>query len=241
MARLFVRGSSEYLEYASAIVAAPPFTMAAWAYIDDVTVNSTLVSVSDSSGSQFHDIRIQGGDANDLAKVFSYDGGVGIAVSSSGASVNTWHHIFGVWAATNSRAVLLDGGNKGTDSANISPSVDVTDVGCLYWAGAPTNYTSGHIAEAAIWNAALTDANAAELAAGFSPLCVRPDALVAYWRLIRGLTDIVGGYDLTASGTTVSAHPRIIYPRQYWTGVEVTAGGIVVPVMDHHYRMRRTA
>ena len=83
---------------------------------------------------------------------------------------------------------------------------------------------SGSIAEPAVWNVVLTDAEVAILGAGFSPLFVRPQNLVFYPDLIRGLNDKVGGLTLTANGTVVSAHPPIIYPANVKVGIVVPGG-----------------
>ena len=58
------------------------------------------------------------------------------------------------------------------------------------------NYCDGSLAEAAIWNAALSDAEVAALATGVSPLLVRPGSLVFYAPLARDLLDRVGGLQL---------------------------------------------
>ena len=55
------------------------------------------------------------------------------------------------------------------------------------------------------------------LAAGFSPLMVRPESLIGYWPLGGAYSndnmDIIGGNTLTTNGgPTVETHPRIIYP-----------------------------
>lgn len=74
---------------------------------------------------------------------------------------------------------------------------------------------SGLIAEAAIWNAALTDAEVAVLAAGYSPLLVRSQSLVFYIPLVREILDVVGGVTITNNnGSTVGDHCRIILPTR---------------------------
>jgi hypothetical protein len=60
----------------------------------------------------------------------------------------------------------------------------------------------------AVWNAALTDAEVAILATGFSPKKVRPQSLVFYAPLVREVRDLVGGVALSDTGTTVADHPR---------------------------------
>ncbi len=214
MARLFDDGSSEYLEIDQAVVTAVPFSFVAWFNSNDAAAYQSLVMVCDKSRTNHsHALELRGGDGGDPVRASSYDGGYDFADTSSGYSINTWHHAAGVWAATNDRAVYIDGGSKGTDSDNAAPSgIDRTSIG-RFGDDSPGTYMSGRIAEAAIWNVALTDAEVLSLAKGFSPLFVHPQNLVAYWPLIRDLNDRVGGYTMVASGTTVSAHvPKIINP-----------------------------
>ena len=69
----------------------------------------------------------------------------------------------------------------------------------------------GQIAEAAIWNVALTDGEIASLAKGFKPTRIRPQSLVFYAPLIRNLQDTRKGMALTNNNAaTVAAHPRVI-------------------------------
>jgi hypothetical protein len=61
----------------------------------------------------------------------------------------------------------------------------------------------GRIAEAAIWNVALSADDAASLAAGASPLTIRRDALVGYWPLRDADGDIsaVNAYTMTPTNS----------------------------------------
>jgi len=110
----------------------------------------------------------------------------------------------------------MDGGNKGTNGSSRTPvGINTTWLG-RFIDSSPQRW-SGRIAEAAIWNVALSDAEVASLAKGYSPLFIQPTALVAYWPLIGHATteiDSVGGFGLTVTGATKAAHPRIIYPSR---------------------------
>ena len=82
--------------------------------------------------------------------------------------------------------------------------------------------TDGGIAEVAIWNIQLTTNQISALAAGFSPLLIRPDKLVGYWPLggpyahATAYIDVVGSNNLSQTGgmdaTNLEQHPPIIYP-----------------------------
>jgi hypothetical protein len=82
----------------------------------------------------------------------------------------------------------------------------------------PGLFLNGQIAEAAVWNVALSAAEIASLSKGFSPLLIRPASLVAYWPLIGRHDpeiDPVGRFDMTLTANpTTAAHPRVILPHR---------------------------
>jgi hypothetical protein len=70
---------------------------------------------------------------------------------------------------------------------------------------------NGLLAEHAVWNVGLTQADATALAKGFTPDQVRPQSLVFYAPLVRELRDLRGGLAITAANSpTVANHPRVI-------------------------------
>ena len=231
MARLFDDGSSEYLEVSSTPVTAVPLTIAAWFYMDDAVTwaNRTLVNVVDSgSANNWFNLYVRAGDSNVVRAGTRSSSGWQYAESTTTYSASTWHHACGVWAAADDRAAYLDGANKGTEATSITPAgIDSIDVARL-GDSSPGNYFSGSLAEIAIWIAALIDAEVAALAAGASPLTIRPASLVAYWPLIRDEDqDIVGAYSLSANGTpTVEVHPPSVLGRAplFVMGVPAAAG-----------------
>ncbi len=220
MARLFDDGSSEYLTNNAAVLTATPITMACWFNSNDSTIRQELISLSDTAGdTNFFSLVLMGADPGDLIRADIRAGSGAAAETLSGYSTNTLHHGCAVFTTPTNRAVYIDGGNKGTDVTDLTPAgIDATTIGCLRRTGVG-QFMSGSIAEPTIWNVGLTDAEIAILAAGYSPLFVRPQNLLFYAPLIRGLNDKVGGLILTATGTTVSAHPPIIYPANVQVGV----------------------
>lgn len=238
MARLFDDASSEFLLYAATPpVVGAPFSMACWFNSNDQSANQCLMSLGDTDAQNTYNMFLR--DPGDSTLAWYIDdtddgGGSTTAESSIQWSANTLHHACVVEAAANSHAVFLDGGNKGTSATVRTPAgIDNVAVGAAKWLGRnPDLPMSGLIAEAAIWDIALSDAEVAQLALGYSPLMIRPDALVAYWPLggiygvnsgnaANGDIDIVGGFHMDPQNTpSVADHPTtLIYPR----------GGIVVP------------
>lgn len=220
MARLFDDASSHAITTTTTPVTDVPLSMACWFNSNDVTASQTLLSIGDTAANAHHFsllVEVDGG--SDLLRVFTDGSSFGAANSAIEYLADTWQHACGVWAASDDRSVYLDGGNKGTDATDATvSSLDALGIGVRRRL-ASSAFMSGLIAEAAIWNIALTDEEVAILAAGYSPLFVRPQNLVFYAPLIREILDVVGGVTLTNVSSTVGDHPRMIYPAppHIWT------------------------
>lgn len=131
---------------------------------------------------------------------------------TSSLSANTWYAIGGFYDGTNA-GVVLNGTTEATTAcaalstaANPTPSALAAAVGT-------SDFDDGTIAEVAAWNltTAMTQAEWTALAAGVSPLLIRPQSLILYWPLINDAVAAVGSR-ITATDTTVATHPRMYYP-----------------------------
>ena len=233
MARLFDDASSEYLDYSGAILSSVPMTFAAWVKSDTASLGQWIIAISAAnwpgSGSYFV-LYLSDTDYLSAASYKAY----AEAITTTQWSTGTWHHAAGVFATTSSRSVYLDGGGKGTNATSSTPSsLDATTIGAGYWDQAVNSSPfSGSIAEAAIWNVALTDAEVAILATGVSPRSVRPESLVFYVPLVRDDDeDLVGGLSLTPINTpSISAHPRVFYLATPQIGKTAAAGGVIAEI-----------
>lgn len=221
MSRQFATATSEYLEIDTPAFTAYPFTMACWFNVTNITASHVLMWVGDKDVVNYMTfLAAQGSTAGDPVIAFSHEYGVGPtgtgrADTSTSYSANTWHHACGTWSGVSNRTAYLDGGGKvtNTDAVIAMSNHDRTAIGAAR-DSSPGAYVDGLIAEAAIWDVTLTDAEVAVLAAGYAPPFVRPQNLVFYIPLVRNNDeDIVGGLSLTAFNTpTIGTHPRIIYP-----------------------------
>ena len=246
MAREFDAGSSQYLSVNQVPVTGHPMTVSCWFYVFDVDTRYNLITLADLSSSDSYIYLFARGDlADDPINVMERgrsDGGVAYAYSFT---ANAWHHACAVLYGTTSRYVYLDGiaGAEGTDGCHHPTGLDNTTIGGDQIAGTPENFTDGRIAEVGMWDTTLTDAEVASLAAGYCPLFVRPQNLVAYWPLIRDRDiDIVGGYDLTAYGSpTIAAHCPIMRPIAPQVIIPHAAAGSNIPVIMQHYKKMRVA
>lgn len=220
MSRSFVRASSQYLRNLSAPVTVAPLTMCCWARTADVTNNKALMSIGDSTVNNRFTLAVTPAERVTAA---TQGGGSTSTATSTGAAgliaANQWFHAAGVYNA-GSRIVYttLQGSvttNKVTASATRTPAgVDRVVVGSLHTLA---NYWDGQIAEAAIWDVALTDSEIAQMGQlAVSPLMIRPENLICYWPL-QGYHspehNRLGGFDLTVTGPTQGEHVRIHYPR----------------------------
>lgn len=210
MARDF-SGSGQYLIFSGTPpVTTEPLTLSCQFNPDDTGIRKGLLYIRQQGATQWWGIGRTSGDqieAHQRGSVFNQ------ATSGGTVSQDTWHVATGVFAGDADRRAFLDGGNKGTNTTDIVTSgVDRIYVGAR---DAGTQEFNGQVAEAGIWDAALTDDEVAQLGLFVSPLLVRPQNLVWYAPVLGRHSpeiDIVGGFDLTVTDATVADHPRVFYP-----------------------------
>lgn len=209
MARNF-NGTSDHLTYAGAVVAYP-YTFACWVRPTNLTGARDHMSASAVGVDTIDWLQTNGTTHKYVA---SNSGSVTIVGGT--VTINQWFHSCIVVAGVADRRLFTDGakvtsttdiGNPGSGEFNLGRYTGSVPAGLEWFAG--------DLAEAAAWNIALSDADVAALNLGISPLFVRPDALTSYWPLLgQGSPepDFRGKKALTATGTTVVAHPSIVYP-----------------------------
>ncbi len=232
MARLFDDANVEYL-IGSNPVSNHAFTMGCWFNVDNDAIEHELMALTDNTGaSNMFLMQAAGQEGGDPVRIWAATGtGSEGTESLTGFTTNTWHHACTIFASGTSRSAYIDGGSKDTGIIDIGNLADIDTLGIgagIYNGGTILGETSGSIAEAAVWNAALTDAEVSILALGYSPLFVRPQNLVFYMPLVRDEdNDLIGGLNFTAvsgnSGPAVSKHPPIIYPANVRVGVPEAA------------------
>lgn len=206
-------GTNDYLNLATPVVTDDPITMAAWIYPANVASAMGIIGVGTGTGAfqEFHMYL----NTDDLLVMARNEGSYPYAISAGNVSANTWHHVCGRFVSTFSRSAFVDGGNRGDNAAEGNPnsgSINVTRIG--QYPNTTNNKFEGYIAEATIWNVALTNDEVAILGKGYSSLLVRPQNIAAYVPLVRNtFDDLVGGVSFSEVGSlAVADHPRIIYP-----------------------------
>lgn len=153
---LFDDGSSQGLDYNSAILTSAPITMACWFNIDDSSITSTLINIADTAG----DDNALGIQAVSTSKIRLFIRSTiqtwVFSESTQNYNVDKWHFACGVFASSAHRLIYLDGIAGTPETTSCAPvDLDVTSIGYLNRA-TPTGYTSGKISHVMIWNRALS-------------------------------------------------------------------------------------
>lgn len=203
-------GTSSYLIGGSAVLTAEPITMACWFKAANVTASHVLMSIGTNAGASRWQIVENTTGGSIIQAISALSGTSGTSAGGSGTVSGIWRHFAGVFASTTSRKAYLDGVGMTTDTTSIAiTGTNRTLIGARINSTAGA-FAAGLIAEAAIWNVALTDADMIALAKGVRPSQVRPQNLVLYAPLLREIIDIRAGMVFTNNGSVVPAdHPRI--------------------------------
>jgi len=217
-------GTDDYLSKSTAIFSGLTYPLAFVAWVRPDDRGQQYAVASDSGNGTSKQIRLGASSSGKFTM-----GMRGTSANSPSAhydnSNTTWFHLVGAFIANDDWKLYVNGTldqTKTTTTSNISDFADSNNfyIGTGIQSG--TNLTSrsweGGIAEVAAYAAELTAGEIAALASGFSPLMIRPSALVGYWPLggayPNGSMDPVGGNSLTTNGgPSAEAHPpKIFYP-----------------------------
>lgn len=209
--------TANYLSNTTIPFSAAPATIAAWVYKTSTAIGGVAGVTKNSNNATFR-VYV---DASSKVVATHYNGTtVGAAVTTASVSTNTWTHVAAVFNTTASRSAFLNGANKVTNTTSVTGALtfDRTLLGALGNTSSVGSPLAGYLAEVAMWDIALSDADIAVLATGVSPLAMHPEAIVAYWPLVGGNspeTNVVSTATLTITGSlSAAAHPRIIMPSR---------------------------
>lgn len=209
-----LNGTSDYMQVSSTPITGWPATMAVWAYPTSTATGNVAWWLGDASSTLWNAFYMQlgssGGSPSVLSVVSASNNTFLGANTTANWSLNAWNHCAGVFDGTNFFS-YLNGGNSSSHAAGSAPlSFNVNVFGAADVNGVKDNYFTGRLAEAGLWNVALTANEIAALAAGVNPRRIRPGSLKSYWPL-WGLSspepDLSGGaYNLTLQGTSLANH-----------------------------------
>jgi len=233
-----LNGIGDYFPLGFTPVNTLPFTMACWFNPDDVATAYALMSNAQSA-STFERYRLmcRGDSAGDPVTIEARNQAGTSATASTTTSVQAgvWQHAAGVVTSTTSRKAFLNGGGSGSNSTSISfaGALNSLDIGRTMFGGTTANLFKGKIAEAAMWDVALTDEEIFSLAQGASPNLIRPNRLWFYAPLIDGLQNLRGGILGSAGSPTPTDHIPITYPRSAIVGLKASALNAASAIHSH--------
>ena len=209
---VLLNGSSSKASYTGSVVTTYPVSMFCWAKLNatGMAQNDVIMGIGKNGAGQPF-MRATHVSAGHQIYGHAYDGSASaLAASTSAAVQDTWMPLLVVYASASSRAIYFRSGavvsNADVSSPNIS-SFDRVVLGSEpqqdgIWLG-------GEVAEFAIWNATLNQANFDALAGGALPETVVSGSLIELWKL-ETATDLTGVNGRTLTGTALAnggTHP----------------------------------
>ena len=187
MGRSNTGSSANYLTNASAVVTAPPFTIAGWFKATSTTQTQCVCTVKGSGGANYCALAFDGANAYGFGagRVIADQSGVTTAFTPGAITdTTTWHHLALVYASTTSLIAYLDG----TPGSAVNPNVAVSGFNETDGGMFPPNYSilNGAISDVAAWNTALTGTQITSLAGsgGGAGMPFRRALRPVIWRLI---------------------------------------------------------
>lgn len=212
MAYDFVRASSQSITSAtSPISSITTGTLAIWVNTKNNNTTERVITVPKSDALQGAAIYLLNA-SNQVRGMWYIDPSYPQPVATVGHTINTWQHQCTRQSNLSSRDVYLNGGSKGSNTTTLSAAIVVDRIAlAAEWntSNVLTGFLGGRLAEAAIWSAALDEAEIGSLAKGFSPTRVRPQSLVFYAPLVRNIADYRSATALTNNNAaTAYEHPR---------------------------------
>ena len=218
MARLFDDANFDHVQVNAAAVTAAPFTVSCWFRADQVTLTPAMFWIGNSAASDnYWVLQFRGDQAGDPIDFTARNPTSAPARTTTGATLNKWHHACGIEYSAISRACFIDGGSKGTNSTSVTPTGANRMAIGRFADSSPTEYWSGALARVAIWNEALSDEEVLALARGESPLRIRLHALKGYWRLLpqNGTADdyLLKNHMFATALPDIAIDPAVLLPE----------------------------
>ncbi len=200
-------GQSQLVDLGALGVSGYPFTLAGWFRVQNLSQLMTLMGIGNSVTGSYHRL-IHLGNSTKAAGAISNTGSSSTASSTVVMVAGQWHHVAGVFEAANLRRIYLDGGNSATNAG-----VRTFDGANQFYLGNLNTTNTVDVAEAAVFNVALSTAEIGMLAKGVSPLALHAaNSLLAYQSCVRHLNwPARGPHAVAGSLPSVVAHPRVMY------------------------------
>jgi hypothetical protein len=202
--------SNQYFTMAAPNISVPPVTFSIWLKVSSIVPANTAMFVWRGAINTGLLLRYIG--TNWQLRYFVANGSQWQTDTGLNVTPGVWQHA--CVAITSSQARVYLGGASFTNNV-AHATANLNAAGDMAYDPANQVAFNGSIAEPAIWNVSLTDAECLALANRFSPLRLssRLANLVMYRDLIRDTSRGFGPALATVNGPTVAPHPPMRYPQ----------------------------
>ena len=182
-------GGVNYLYQPEAIVNAPPFSFAAWVYLNSTSIDAYVFGVGCTSAKDLYYLEFPNTLDKFSATANSTSGTLDqTAASNNGSGIVTgqWYHVAAVYTNTSSRTIYINGGHSVNSIVNIvtTPAdFTQTSLGAEFYNGAFYNELDGYIAYPTIWNVALSSGDVTSLwngGSGADPRTIESGSVVSF-------------------------------------------------------------
>jgi len=124
-----------------------------------------------------------------------------------------WHHVAGTYDGADVR-IYVDGvqENSASQTGNMVMGSAPVRIGAAGSVSVVEDAFDGSLGHAALWDTFLTAGEIKSLSEGVSPLKIHKNNMLLFYVPINGQSpeiDIIGGLDLTITGTTIVEEPPI--------------------------------
>jgi hypothetical protein len=195
-------------------VTGPPLTFSAWVRPPyPPSAAAMIIEVSNNTVAERFTLYYE---PNFGFGIYQQGSGQGAAAYSPFISTG-WYHVCGVISSNSLRKIYVNGVNNGAPATDTT-AVTTTGVSAIrIGIRCDQNFgVNGDIAEVAVYDVALTDAEILGLARRFSPGLIRPQNLKMYLSLLREVQDVRANRLFTREGLTTvtpspTTHPAIIF------------------------------
>lgn len=238
MARTFQGGDSDYLTSNEPPVTTDPATFSLWVYptVLDGADKNLLTLGSDATN--FQKMRLYVDSLNQLRG--QSNDGVTVGTPNAGVmTLNVWQHAAYQGISTSLRSAWLAGVKSSEQTTGVTPSgFNRLRLGSFH--RTPSLFLSGYLAEVAIWDIGLSDAEVYSLSQGALPEDVRPANLVYHLPMFDWNTrDRVGSVRMTdVNSPGITQHPPVIkrFARRRIYKAPAAPAGLSIPIAMHHYK-----
>lgn len=219
MAVLFDNATQQYFETNAIgdIPTAPPLTIVSWFYIDeDPSVADMWFAGLQRTTPDTNFFRVGSENAATKLEIRHRSTAANASSQQGFISQNTWYHAAAVFTNSTTRLAYLDGSPDGSPSANDVTATAPQELLIGAWDDATSETWSGRLAEFAIYDKALSQAEVTDLSTNkYAPGIVAVGNLVHWWKFLAwDDTDEVGSLTLTATNgnpSTADHPPGIVY------------------------------